>query len=387
MSVSLSFPPSADNPQSCTTKICARPSSDCLDRASRQLTIGLVNNMSDGALDATERQFVSLLESASDDLSIRLLLYSLPGINRSEAAARHVEKHYQSTVQLADTPLDGLIVTGREPLTANLADEPYWDSFTRVLDWARTHTSSSIWSCLAAHAAVLSMDGIRRVRSDRKNSGIYDCERVLDHPLVAGAPAHFRLPHSRWNGLPEEELARNGYTVLTRTVGAGVDTFVRENGSLFIFFQGHPEYEAHTLLLEYRRDVARYLRGETASYPCIPCGYFDRDTTDALTDLAREAQLFPREALIGAVAGVLDRATIVNSWRSTADFVYRNWLGYLRAQKRQRLQDSLPRDAALHTGPRETVSGDRFPPASVLGQASQSLGIAPAASRAEITTL
>ena len=31
-----------------------------------------------------------------------------------------------------DQHLDGLIVTGREPLAANLMDEPYWETFTRV---------------------------------------------------------------------------------------------------------------------------------------------------------------------------------------------------------------------------------------------------------------
>ncbi|HTV14863.1 MAG TPA: homoserine O-succinyltransferase [Acidobacteriaceae bacterium] len=386
MPVSLTLPQLTDNPQACTSKLCDKPSADCVDRASRQLTIGLINNMSDGALEATERQFVSLLESASDGMSIRLLRYSLPGINRGEAAARHVAGNYQGTTQLSETQLDGLIVTGREPLTANLEDEPYWDSFRWVLNWAQYNATSSIWSCLAAHAAVLAMDGIRRVKSERKHSGIYNCERVLDHQLVTSTPPDFRLPHSRWNGLPEEDLERHGYRVLTRTIGAGVDTFVRQNGGLFIFFQGHPEYEGHTLLLEYRRDVARYLRGETASYPSIPCGYFDGETSDALANFAREAQLSRREALMGAVASVLDRAVVVNSWRSTSNFLYRNWLDYLCAQKRQRLQGSISQEAIRLSDAREAVSADRFPPPAAHGPGSQS-GIASAASRPALTIL
>ena len=356
MPVTLNPLSSTDNGQSCAYKVCANPSGDCLDRASRQLTIGLINNMSDGALEATERQFASLLESASNDFSIRLLLYSLPGIQRSEATTNHIARHYLNLTQLLETQLDGLIVTGREPLTANLADEPYWDSFTRVLEWAHSNTSSTIWSCLAAHAAVLSLDGIDRVKSDRKHSGIFECARVVDHPIIAGAPSHFRLPHSRWNGVPEEDLARNGYSVLTRAAGAGVDTFLKHNASLFVFFQGHPEYEPHTLLLEYRRDVARYLRGETASYPSIPCGYFDRDTTDSLTDLAREARLFPREELSVEVASVLDGAAVADSWRSTAACIYRNWLNYLCGQKRRRLQDSLSRMPGPRSNGAEDIS-------------------------------
>jgi homoserine O-succinyltransferase len=65
-------------------------------------------------------------------------------------------------------------------------------------------------------------------------------------------------------------------------MAAGVDTFVRERRSLFLFFQGHPEYDADTLPREYRRDVARFLRGERDSYPDLPKEYFDPITTDML---------------------------------------------------------------------------------------------------------
>ena len=43
---------------------------------SRCIRIGLINNMPDTALEATERQFRSLLATASDGMSVRLL--SLP---------------------------------------------------------------------------------------------------------------------------------------------------------------------------------------------------------------------------------------------------------------------------------------------------------------------
>jgi hypothetical protein len=41
------------------------------------IKIGLINNMSDEALKATERQFIRLLESASDNMPIHLSFYTL----------------------------------------------------------------------------------------------------------------------------------------------------------------------------------------------------------------------------------------------------------------------------------------------------------------------
>jgi homoserine O-succinyltransferase len=320
------------------------------DRASRVVTIGLVNNMPDAAFRATERQFISLLDQASDEIPVKLLLYSLPGVPRTGASLHHAESHYSCTETLRETSLDGLIVTGREPTTLDLKHEPYWESFTRLLEWARLNTHSTVWSCLAAHAAILHMDGINRSKSCNKHFGALQCTRVAAHAMTAGAPATFCVPHSRWNGVAEDALNACGYTVLSRTNDAGVDSFVKEQDSLFVFFQGHPEYEADTLLREYRRDAARYLKGESDSYPLLPSGYFDEPTAGALSALREEAIACRSKQLLTRVAAVLEKPEIENTWRLTASKIYRNWLEYIRARKSATQMDDgnrLARAASL----------------------------------------
>lgn len=302
-------------------------------RAGQGLTIGLINNMPDAAFRATERQFISLLDAASDDIPVRLKLCTLPGIPREGACLLHAEDHYFSVETMLNTHLDGLIVTGREPIAADLRHEPYWDSFTRVLEWARNNTYSTVWSCLAAHAAVLHMDGIGRSKSDDKHFGALECARVADHALLTGAPLGFPVPHSRWNGLAEEDLVVRGYTVLARTGDGEVDTFVKHANSLFVFFQGHPEYEADTLLREYRRDIGRYIRDESNSYPLVPTGYFDQATADALSALREQAIVRRSPKLLANVSALLEKPEIENTWRLTAALIYRNWLEYIRARK------------------------------------------------------
>ena len=300
-----------------------------VERSSRCVTIGRVNNMPDSAFRATERQFVSLLEGASDGIPVRLVLYALPGIRREGASLHHAESFYSSVETLGETRLDGLIVTGREPVTADLRTEPYWESFTRVLDWARESTYSTVWSCLAAHAAILHMDGIERRKSEHKHFGVLECTREQGHHLLTGTAPRFRVPHSRWNGVAGRELVNRGYTVLASSNGAGVDTFIKQDGSLFVFFQGHPEYEADTLLREYRRDAARYLRGESENYPLVPVGYFNRATEDALSALREKALNGREEQLFEQVSAVLKKLEIENTWRMTAAVIYRNWLKYI----------------------------------------------------------
>jgi homoserine O-succinyltransferase len=273
----------------------------------------------------------------------------LPSIPRTELAVRRAASHYASVETLwnggpddFDGPdgLDGLIVTGKDPVSADLRDEPCWQTMTQVIEWASENTHSTVWSCLAAHAAVLHMDGIQRRRNGGKYFGIFECARVSEHPLLAGAPPRYKIPHSRWNGISAEDLEARGYRVLARTAEAGVDTFVKEGKSLFVFLQGHPEYERDTLLREYRRDVERYLRREASAHPGIPRGYFDPATERVLAALRERAMSAPDNELCTHLAAALKTSAVENTWHRTAARIYRNWLEQIRVRKNASLRQN-----------------------------------------------
>jgi len=306
--------------------------------AANCIHIGLVNNMPDAALQATERQFLSLLHSAAGGIEVRLWFYALPDVARSDSARRHVDSLYSSIGDLWNSHLDGLIVTGTEPRAPNLMDEPYWGSLIRVVEWARYNTHSTVLSCLSAHAALLHLDGIGRLRLSDKCFGLFECTRASDDQLMAGAPSRFPMPQSRWNDIPESQLTGCGYRILTRATNAGADTFVKRSNSLLVFFQGHPEYEANTLLLEYRRDVRRYLRRERDTYPAPPRGYLDADTADRLAVFRNRAVCDRREELLADFPMARAEGRIENTWRPAAACIYGNWLAYLCAEKERRLR-------------------------------------------------
>ena len=250
------------------------------------IEIGLLNNMPDAALHATERQFAGLLKAAAGHHEVRLRFYSLPEVPRGDYTRTYMRAIYGQLDEMWDAGLDGLIVTGAEPRTAELEAEPYWDSLARVIDWAETHLIASYWSCLAAHAAVLSLDGVRRVPLAAKCSGVFESEVVGDDPMCAHLPTPVRTPHSRMNSLDEAALVAHGYTILSRSPEVGVDTFVRRGSSLMLLAQGHPEYDADTLLREYGRDMGRFSCGKRDLPPAVPSGYLNLRTQRALAAVA-----------------------------------------------------------------------------------------------------
>jgi homoserine O-succinyltransferase/O-acetyltransferase len=310
-----------------------RPSATSEVHAVNCVTVGLINNMPDAALKSIERQFVDLIRESTSDTVVRLLLFSIPEVPRSDAALQDMAGRYRDVSELWDTQVDGLIVTGTEPRARDLKDEPYWHALAQVIDWARERTASTIWSCLAAHAAVLRSDGIERQLLPEKCVGVFECEAIGLHPMMQGVAGPMRIPHSRLNDLPERALESCGYRTLSRSNVAGVDMFVKQQRSLNVFLQGHPEYEADSLLREYRRDIDRYLRGEREHYPAAPRGYLSEEAM-AWADSFRHRALADRDVeLIKAFPMCELEAGLQSRWRGAAAAIYQNWFGYLKESK------------------------------------------------------
>jgi len=292
--------------------------------------IALINNMPDAALEDTELQFFDLLGAAAGDIPVSLKLYSLPHLPRSEAGQQHLSDFYFGIEDLLNSRFDGMIMTGTEPRQPDLRDEPYWTALIEVLDWAEHSTTSTVLSCLAAHAGVLYSDGIARHRLSDKQFGVFEFKKLGDHALTDGVGDRLQIPHSRWNEVRADELTSCGYQVLTQSVEAGVDLFVKKKtGSLFVHFQGHPEYGTRTLLKEYRRDIKRFLRRERETYPTMPHGYFDATASKLLSDFREKVICDPRDNLMTGFpeAAIVD--AVRGTWQSSAASVYRNWLQYL----------------------------------------------------------
>jgi len=140
-------------------------------------------------------------------------------------------------------------------------------------------------------------------------------------------PSPLKIPHSRLNELRADDLAARGYQLLTQSREAGVDIFAKELRSHFVFFQGHPEYDALSLEREYLRDISRFLAGERPGYPAVPAGYFDTETENKLTVFRRRAAVERRPALSAELPDRTLRQDIAAGAAATA--ILRNWLGFL----------------------------------------------------------
>ncbi|MHC8441977.1 MAG: homoserine O-succinyltransferase MetA [Candidatus Eutrophobiaceae bacterium] len=305
----------------------------------RELHIGLLNMMPDAALEATERQFFRLIGGSNQIAQFHMHPFTLAELERSPEGRAHVESHYQSFSAIRERGLDALIITGANVVGAILADQIFWKPLIEVVDWASEHVASTLCSCLATHAMMEFRYGSVRQAMPQKRWGVFS-HRVLrnDLPLVAGVNTRFDVPHSRYNEITPGQFDAAGLRILVISEDEDVHLAASPDGLQQVFFQGHPEYDANSLLKEYKREVGRYLRGERTSYPDFPKNYL-RVSSQALleeyrlriNDAVRKgtpAPEFPERWL----AGKLD-----NTWRDTAAAIMNNWVGCVYRQSERKI--------------------------------------------------
>ena len=295
----------------------------------RELHIGILNMMPDAALEATERQFLRLVGSCNRIAQFHTHLFTFPEIPRDQKYKDHIEAYYQDFQSLKREGLDAIILSGANPAQSRIEDEPFWNPLMEVIEWANENVCSVMCSCLASHAVVQKLWGIHRYKLADKRWGVYS-NRITKqkHPLIANINTRFDAPHSHVYEVNANQLTEKGLNVLAESKQADLHLAVSPDGLRFLLFQGHPEYDAVSLLKEYKREVVRYVDGIRDSYPPYPDNYFFEDAREILEHYKQRVERargdyrdllpFPEQEL----ADLVD-----NTWSDTGKAIVNNWLG------------------------------------------------------------
>ena len=214
----------------------------------------------------------------------------------THTSSTHLNKFYHTFEELKYRKWDGMIITGA-PVEQMAFDEvDYWPELCEIMDWSKTHVTSTFHICWGAQAGLYHHFGIDKVLLDAKLFGVFE-HKVSNrkNPLVRGFDDYFYIPHSRHTTVPAEKIhACHDLIVLAESEEAGVLLAMTEEGKQ-VFVMGHPEYDRLTLQNEYLRDKNKGLPID------IPKNYFPND------DDTQKPKL---------------------QWRSHCNNLYTNWLNY-----------------------------------------------------------
>lgn len=297
----------------------------------RELHIGLLNLMSDATLEATERQFLRLLAARRPTARIFLHPFTLAAVARGPTASAHIARHYSTFAQLKAQGLDALIVTGANVTGPDLTGQPFWAPLQEVVGWAWDEVPSTLLLCLATHAVLHDRHGQPRARLAAKCWGVFP-HAVTEpaHPLLAGLPTMVDVPHSRWNEVFPAQFAAAGLRILLASEPAGVHLATSPDGLRQVYMQGHAEYDAISLLKEFKREALAWAAGREPAFPPSPENYLP----PAAVAIVQEW----RAGVAGAMAAGLSAPAfpeaglaplVADRWRPAAEAVVGNWVAGL----------------------------------------------------------
>ncbi|MBQ9964997.1 MAG: homoserine O-succinyltransferase [Clostridia bacterium] len=258
----------------------------------RPLKILLLNLMPKKIV--TETQMARLL--GNSPLQVELDLIHTSTHHSRNTPQDHMLMFYKTFEDIKDNKYDGMIITGAPVERMAFEEVEYWDELCTIMEWSKTHVTSTFHICWGAQAGLYYHYGIGKYPLPEKLFGVF--LHTLDHKLsilFRGFDDTFNVPHSRYTTVRREDIeAVPELKILASSEQAGIYAVSTEKGRQ-IFITGHSEYDATTLKDEYERDQAAGLG------TALPENYFPDDDPTKMP---------------------------LNTWRGHAHLLFSNWLNY-----------------------------------------------------------
>ncbi len=258
----------------------------------RPLKIVIVNLMPTKI--TTETQLLRLLSNSPLQVEIDFLQMNT---HRSKNTPHeHLSEFYKTFDEIKKSKYDGMIITGAPVENLDFEEVDYWKELTEIMEWSKTHVTSTLHLCWAALAGLYYHYGVPKYPLEEKCSGVFK-HRVNRRTakLVRGFDSEFYAPHSRHSEVRAEDIKKvKELEILAESKEAGV-YIVFTKGGRRIFVTGHSEYDANTLRDEYFRDLEKGLN------PAVPKHYFPNDNPN-------------KKPMV--------------RWHSHANLLFSNWLNY-----------------------------------------------------------
>jgi len=242
----------------------------------------------------TETQILRLLSNTPLQVEITLIFTKMH--LSKNTPKEHLDSFYKTFDDISSHKYDGLIITGAPIEHLDFEEVDYWEEMVRIMDWADSHVTSTMYICWASQAGLYHHYGIPKYMMNEKMFGVFR-HRIYSRTnlLTRGFDDEFLAPHSRYTEVRKEDIAKiSDLDILADSDEAGI-YLVASKDLRRIFVTGHSEYDPLTLKAEYERDLAKGLDIR------IPKNYFLND------DPMQEPMV---------------------KWRSHASLLFSNWLNY-----------------------------------------------------------
>ena len=144
----------------------------------------------------TETQILRKLSNTPVQIQVELLRTA--SYQSQHTDEDHLASFYTTFDQVRDRNFDGMIITGAPVELMEFEEVNYWEELTRIMEWSKTHVTSTMHLCWGAQAGLYYHYGIPKHLRKEKLSGVYT-QKALDKrvPLLRSFDDYFKCPHSQ----------------------------------------------------------------------------------------------------------------------------------------------------------------------------------------------
>ena len=186
----------------------------------------------------TETQIARLI--GNTPLQVELELLQTATHKPKHTSADHMLAFYKTFDEIKHNKYDGMIITGAPVELLEFEEVEYWDELCEIMEWSKTHVTSTLHICWSAQAALYYYFGVKKYTLEKKLFGVF--EHTLDRKqaiLFRGFDDTFLIPHSRHTTCRREDIeAVPELKILASSQEAGVFVCATEKGKQ-IFVTGH----------------------------------------------------------------------------------------------------------------------------------------------------
>ena len=242
----------------------------------------------------TETQLARLL--GNTPLQVELELIHTKSHESKNTSTQHLLAFYKTFDDVKHKTFDGMIITGAPVEQMEFEEVEYWEELCEIIEWSKTHVTSTFHICWGAQAGLYYHFGIKKHKLEKKLFGVFPHKLEKKTAILfRGFDDEFMVPQSRHTTVYRQDVeAHPEIKILASSDEAGIYAAMTANGKQ-IFITGHSEYDARTLEAEYLRDKQAGLDID------VPKNYYPND----------DPSLPPKV-----------------TWRSGANLIYSNWLNY-----------------------------------------------------------
>ena len=135
----------------------------------RPLRIAVLNLMPTKIV--TETQLARLL--GNTPLQVELELLKTATHKAKNTSVEHMISFYRTFDEVKDMKFDGLIITGAPVENMEFEEVEYWDELCQIMEWSKTHVTSTFHICWGAQAGLYYHYGIKKYPLPEKLSGVF----------------------------------------------------------------------------------------------------------------------------------------------------------------------------------------------------------------------